>query len=364
MAWLWTLTIGFQKMVRVEIKGIHRVTKRLSGGRLVEYHYAWRGGPRFWRSDTGPAKQGPDYWALYQGAVSERDPTKGTFREVLRAYLASPEFLRLKPRSQKDIKRSIFHDEGIDRRFGDAPIGAFNRPEIRRIAYAWRDQIKAARTADMFMGHLSAIVSWAVDRHRLTQHHLTKTTKLYHSDRSEIIWTEEEVSAFVRGTPEWIGRILVAAVETGLRPGDLATLSRAHIQVTPRGSVIRMRTRKRNRSVSIPVTPTMAALIDATPKTRLHILAGSRGGPLTNPDRMGRLVGEHRDRLSLRSELHLYDARGTAATRLFMADASLREIAQHMGWSVPHTAKMIEIYVAQNPGVPDDLVTRLHSTRA
>lgn len=343
-------------------KGIHRVRRKRRTLPPVEHHYAWRGGPSFWTSDSRIKKHSAEYWAAYKEAVNASSPSRGLFREIIQAYLNSPEFKRLKPRTQSDIQRSISHPgHGIDTRFGDAPQGAFNRPEIRKIAYQWRDRIASDRSADHAMSHLSQIVSWACDRNWITHHHLREIRKRYSVDRSDIIWSDDEIEAFTREAPDWLGRILVAATETGLRPGDLVRLSRPHI----RGDQITMRTGKRQRMVAIPITQRMAGIIAATPTDRLYILSGARGGAITNADYCGRKIGEWKRALikkgvPLRDELHLYDARGTAATRLFEANASLREIATSMGWSVQHAARMIEIYVATHPSVSDELVRKLH----
>jgi integrase len=346
-------------------KGIHRVKAKLANKTRVEYHYAWRGGPKFWTSTSGIAKHSPDYWAAYHDACAERRPDRGLFREVLNAYLNSPQFKKLGARTQKDKRTSIFHPKnGIEQRFGDAPLGVFARPEIRRVAYEWLDDIDSDRVSDMRRADLVSIVAWAVDRGYLTAHHLQRMTPRYTVDRSEIIWSDAEIDTFVALAPDWIGRILIAATETGLRPGDLIRLNRGHVQGTAAGQRrIFMRTAKRGKVVSIPVTPKMGELIDATPRDRLHILANASGGPFVNTNYPMKKVRDWRRKAGLRDELHLHDARGTAATRLFEADASLREIATHMGWSVQHTAKMIEVYVSRNPSHSDDLLIRLHRDR-
>lgn len=344
-------------------KGIHRVKKRRANKTTVEYHYAWRGGPRFWTSDSDIPKNGPDYWASYHRSVKDKRPTHGTFREILSAYLESPNFRKLAERTQKDTRESIFHPvNGIDVKFGDAPLDAFNRPEIRRVAYLWQDSIASDRVADRRLKDLSKIVAWAIDRRYITAHHLQRMTTRYSVDRSDIIWTDAEIAQFVEIAPDWVSRILIAATETRLRPGDLTLLSRAHIQSTAQGRRIFMRTAKRKKVVSIPVTPRIAELIDATPKGRLNLLGTSTGAPFKGTNYMMKAVREWRRKAGLREELHLHDARGTAATRLFRADASLREVAMHMGWSVQHTAKMIEIYVQQNPAEQDAdaLLIKLH----
>ena len=48
-------------MPRVELKGIHRVSKKLAGGKVREYHYAYRRGPQFWSSESDFKVGGADY---------------------------------------------------------------------------------------------------------------------------------------------------------------------------------------------------------------------------------------------------------------------------------------------------------------
>lgn len=148
-----------------------------------------------------------------------------------------------------------------------------------------------------------------------------------------------------------------------MRPGDLAKLTHGHIQKSAGGRRILLRTGKRNRVVSIPVTPAMGELIDDTPASRLLVLVGARGGAFSNPAHLDRFVAQWRDKLAIRKALHLYDARGTAATRLFAADASLQEIALAMGWSPQHAARMVEVYVKMNPDVSDTLLVKMASVR-
>ncbi|WP_283644693.1 tyrosine-type recombinase/integrase, partial [Marinovum algicola] len=130
--------------------------------------------------------------------------------------------------------------------------------------------------------------------------------------------------------PEWVRRILCAACETGLRPADLIKLTPAHIEQTPLGRRLRVRTNKRKRLAHIPITPALAEVIDTTPPGRLLILTNANGNALT-PHRASEGVRQWRGKAKLSDELRLYDARGTAATRLLNAGLSLANIANHMG---------------------------------
>ena len=96
-------------MTRISIKHIHKVRKKLANGKDAEYHYLYRGGPRFWSSSDLVPLGGPAYFELYQEAITETKPSRHKFREIICAYLKNPHFKKLKDRSQKDIKTSIFH---------------------------------------------------------------------------------------------------------------------------------------------------------------------------------------------------------------------------------------------------------------
>lgn len=99
-------------------------------------------------------------------------------------------------------------------------------------------------------------------------------------------------------------------------------------------------------------------MIDATPPDRLLILTNAHGQALT-PHRASEGVRQWRDKAKLSDDLRLYDARGTAATRLLNAGLSLAEIANHMGWSVRYAANVIEHYARVSPAETDAVLVKL-----
>ncbi|MEE4345176.1 MAG: site-specific integrase, partial [Paracoccaceae bacterium] len=62
-------------------------------------------------------------------------------------------------------------------------------------------------------------------------------------------------------------------------------------------------------------------------------------------------------------DLRLYDARGTAATRLLNAGLSLAEIANHMGWSVRFAASVIEHYARVAADETDLVLLKLSKSK-
>lgn len=103
----------------------------------------------------------------------------------------------------------------------------------------------------------------------------------------------------------------------------------------------------------------MAALIDSTPVGQSRLVVNRMEQPYQHENYLGDAVSDWRDQLKLRRQLRLYDARGTAATRLLEAGADLKEIATHMGWSLNHASEVIERYVPLSPAMSDSLAAKL-----
>ena len=68
------------------------------------------------------------------------------------------------------------------------------------------------------------MLTWAIERGHVTANHLRGFKRLYHADRSEIIWLPEHVAAFMKVAPIQIQRALILALHTGQRQGDLLRL--------------------------------------------------------------------------------------------------------------------------------------------
>lgn len=344
-------------MTRVELRGLHVCRKTLRSGRRVEYHYAYRGGPLIWKTGLPDPPGSPGYVEAFSKVRDPKERNAGRFRALILEYQASADWKKLAPRTRKDYGKWIVE---IDRKFGDAPLAAFRRPEICHVALKWRDRWNGRQAAYAWTV-LVRIVSWAVGRKILAVNHLAGQESVYEADRSEIIWSDHDIEAFRAVAPGPVLDALVLATETGLRPGDLVRLSRGHVETTPRGRRIRLRTAKRKRTVAIPVTPVAAEIIDRA--GGMLILANSHGRPWT-ADQLSKQVTTYRRKAGIHQELRLYDARGTACTRLLMSGASLQEIAVFMGWSVKTAAEMIETYAAMNPDVSDTILIRLEGAKS
>jgi integrase len=346
--------------VRARLVGVHRVCKRLADGVVVEYHYAYRGGPQIWRTGASYAPGSPEYLAKLGAAAGPAlTASAGSFRAILRDYLGSLEYRQLAPRTQADYRLWL---DRIDAKFGSAPKAAFERPAIRPLALAWRDQW-TGKQAQYGWTVLRLIVGWAYDRGLLAEHHLRGGSKVYATNRAEVIWREADLIAFGKVAPLGLTVALRTAVETGLRPGDLVRLDRSMILPTPGGRRITVRTSKRGRLASIPVTPPIGTFLDSLWRDDSGpVLLNAAGRPWTT-GYLSQQVKIFARKAKLDPRLRLYDARGSACTRLLLHGATLAEIALVMGWSVRHAAAMIEVYAALDPTATDAVLARLAEAR-
>ena len=111
--------------------------------------------------------------------------------------------------------------------FGDMPIAALDDPRVRKDFLDWREKIarkSGEREADNRLSAISAMLTWAVDRGQILANYLRGFKRLYHADRSEIIWLPEHISAFMKVAPVEMQRALIIGLHTGQREGDLLRL--------------------------------------------------------------------------------------------------------------------------------------------
>lgn len=339
---------------------VHRVRAKLASGAAKQYHYAWRGGPRFWTSDDGVKVNSPEYFAALAACVKPRKTAETSAADLIDTYLDSAEYRSLRDRTRADYLKWALR---LADEFRDDPAAIFEEPESRGEVADWRAQwVHSPKQYDYAGTVTTAILNWAVDLGKIRVHHCHRMRKVYAADRAEIVWTPGHEAAIRAIAPEWVKRILTAALETGLRREDLVNFGWQHVEEGARDRMVRVRTRKTGKVALVPVTPRLGALLDATPRDRMRILVNARGDALT-PHRASEGVRQWRDKAGLPSDLRLNDCRGTAATRLLRAGASLEQLARAFGWSLRTAQGVIERYAAVSTDEAHDVLVLLERAR-
>lgn len=352
-------------MVRARLQGINTVKKRLADGSVRLYYYHRATG----RPLTGKPGS-PAFLSDYAAAEkSMRDRLAGTFNGLIRDYTLSPEFEKLAESTQKEYRRMLIKAES---RFGNMPIAALEDPRVRQDFMAWRAEVARSsgdREADNRLSVTSAMLTWARDNGQVTQNHIAGFRRLYHSDRSEIIWFPEHVEAFMKVAPIELQRALILAIHTGQRQGDLLRLSWNNYD----GQNISLRQRKTGARIETPCTAALKAMLDSIPRETAVILATKT--KISWKSRHFRAewqkasIAAGLDRVTLPGfegpqKLHFNDLRGTAVTMLAEAGCTVPHIASITGHSLKTVTSILERYLARTRVLASEAIVLFENAKA
>jgi hypothetical protein len=177
-------------VVRANIKGVFATYKTLKNGARQTYWYHRETGKRL-RGAPGS----PEFISDLAAAEKLiRNRLAGTFNNLVRLFTLSAEFDKTLATSTKvEYRRMLMKAES---KFGEMPIAALDDPQVRRDFMDWRETVARSsgeREADNRLSAISAMLTWAIDRGHINANYLRGFKRLYHADRSEIIWLPEHL---------------------------------------------------------------------------------------------------------------------------------------------------------------------------
>jgi integrase len=358
------LMAGELSVVRVRIEGVFPTYKNLKDGTRRRYWYHRATGKRL-NGEPGSSQFIADYAAAEK---LTRDSHAGTFSGLIRSYTLSVEFdEKLAPRTQAEYKRMLTKAES---EFGNMPIAALDDPRVRRDFLDWREKIareSGQREADNRLSAISAMLTWAMDRGNVVANHLRGFKRLYHVDRSEIIWLPEHIAAFMKVAPIEMQRALILGLHTGQREGDILRLPWSAYN----GAEISLRQGKSKRSgkqgplIHIPCTATLRRMLDGMDRVSPLILV-TKTGVSFKSRYFARLWENSTLAAGLETVmlpgsedpvgLHFHDLRGTAVTLLSEAKCTPQQIATITGHSLKTVHRILERYLARTRGLAEQAI--------
>jgi integrase len=336
--------------MRVNLKGINSYTAKLADGTTKTYWYAWKGGPRL-QGEPGT----PEFIASYNEAAAQKiRPPTGLLLSLLQAYQASEDFRQLAQRTQGDYKRII--QKEIEPEYSDFPLSGLTDRRTRGVFMEWRDKlaIKSRRQADYAWTVLARVLSWSKDRGKITVNPCERGGRIYSGTRAENIWRADQEAAFLKSAPAHLHLPLLLALWTGQRQGDLLRLPWSAYS----GKEIRLRQSKTGSRVVIPIGAPLKAALDNTVKRSTLILVNSDGTPWTQDGfraswrkacAKAGIVG-----------VTFNDLRGTAVTRLALAECTEAEIATITGHSLRDVRSILDAhYLHRDPALAESAIKKL-----
>lgn len=248
-------------------------------------------------------------------------PVGDTMRALLRAYEASPEFSALAQATRQQYL--------IYLRPWLKVADARPRDVTRREILAARDAIATTRglgAAAVFGRVTGVLFAWALDREWIEHNPAARLKALPGGELPA--WTEAQIATALEALPEALRRVVVLALHTGQRRGDLCAMAWSQYD----GATIRLRQGKTGAALIIPCHPDLRSELDAWGQAKAGplILSSPRTGAW-QPAHLSREMGKALAEIGLPARLNVHGLRKAAARRLAEAGCSALEIAAITG---------------------------------
>jgi integrase len=181
-----------------------------------------------------------------------------------------------------------------------------------------------------------AMFRWAVNQDWLEHSPVHDISPLDHGHLPA--WTAEEAARAIAELPEPFRRVVVLALYTGQRRGDLCTMGWSAYD----GKSIRLVQQKTRKPMVIPVHPELAPELDRWERITTTILSNPTGGPWRPVLLSDQLPGKLQA-IGLRKGLNVHGLRKLAAANLAEAGCTIHEIASITGHA---SLGMLQLYTA------------------
>lgn len=322
--------------------GVYRVRTK---GRV--YVYAWRGkgAPRIY------AEEGtPEFVAeLAEALASRKTGDRARVSGLCAMFRASDAWL-VDCSAKTRASWSLWLDR-IQDHFGELRIEQFDRPAMKPIIRRWHASYKKTpRAADMGLQVLSRLLTFGMAEGKLATNATTGIPRIYDADRSELIWTQDDLAKLKETASAEVYQAAKLASLTGLRQSDLLRLSWSHIK--PLSIEIATGKSGGRRTTVIPLYGELKDYLATIKKRATTVLVNTEGQPWKTGfgSSWGRAMKGMKD---AGCELHFHDLRGTAATRFYLGGLSIRQIAEAMAWSEGDVEPLINRYVKRDEVIRD-----------
>lgn len=351
--------------VVTELKGVHKVRKKLASGKIVYYYYAWRGGPRI---HADPKTEKDAFIAEYRQHMLTAS-TEGilTLEGLIDLFTGSekkpnPDFLALSASTQRDY---LYAFRLIRERWPRLPARLTQQRGMKRDIRDWhRSFAKNPRKADKLLFALSKVFSYAIKHEYIEKNPCTGIDRIYRGSRWEFVWTDAMIEKVRREGKPHIVAAMEVAVYTGQRQGDILALKWPQYD----GTHLQLRQGKTGKRVKVRLHKDLKALIDQLKQAAedrkvrsASILTNSRGRPWTQ-DGFQTSWRKEMARLGIEG-VTFHDLRGTFITARRREGSTVEQIASISGHTISEVRSVLEKhYLADDQQVSDAVILRMENS--
>jgi integrase len=271
----------------------------------------------------------PEFMSAYEAAlaaarveIGASRTVAGTVNAVVIGYFGSAAFHNLAPASQRQYRGIM---ERFRRAHGDKRMAMLGRRHVKEMLDAKAGTPVAARD---LLRCLRVLIRYAADIGLRDDDPTLGIRIAMPKSGGFRTWSEDDIASFEAHYPLGSKPRLALALllHTAQRRADVVRMGRQHI----RDGVLSVRQQKTGTALAIPVTPALAAALDATPSEHLTFLVTDRGQPF-EPMAFTKWFRRCCDAAGLPKACSAHGLRKAACRRLAEAGCSANEIASISG---------------------------------
>ena len=266
----------------------------------------------------------PEFWAQYAVLMKGGPPpaTRRDFNALVRSYRLSDRFSRLAPRTRADYDNVL---EWIERKLGKLPVAGLER---RHVIEARDVNAATVRFANYIIQVLSVVMEHAIDLGwRDAGTNPARGVSTLSSGRAQRQpWPQDLIQAFRAAAGPRALLIFELCLGTGQRIGDVLKMRWDDIDADG----INVTQGKTGAALWVPFTPSLRAVLAATPRVGMTICAHGKFGRPTSYRMAADIVMEVRTKIGAEA-YDLHSLRYTAAAELAALGCSDELIASVTG---------------------------------
>jgi integrase len=307
--------------------GINTVTRRRPDGTVVRHFY-----DRRTKLYLGTDRDR----AIAAAAETPSAPPSGSFDALCIAYLASHNFKRLAPKSQKLNRLYVDH---LRDRYGALPATAITRPVVIALREA---EAPRAWYGTHLLSKLRLVLQHGVDIGLLKINPALKPGGLRPPKRHQI-WDQASIDKMLKAALPDIRLAVALLFYTAQRPADVLAMTWGQITERDGRIWLSLRQAKTKELVEVPAHRRLEGLLRAAPRRSLLLVPSPRGLPWAYRN-FSRAWDKTRDEASIEG-VQRRDLRRTAMVRMAEAGATTPQIAAVSGHTIDQTSRILDTYI-------------------
>lgn len=245
-------------------------------------------------------------------------------------------------------KRSWYDDQSIIKKlkghFGDVPLVNIQPEQIEGYKGSRKGFVKEA-TINRELAVLKTIFTKAVQwgyAHR----NPVKEVRLFKEERTPIqILTTEEREKLFQASPGYLKPILLMALKTGMRHGEILKLKWKEVDLAH--ETISVTHTKSKKLRQIPIHPELDAALRELPKVAAYVFCDEVGLPLKPEGKVRNDFDDLKEAVGL-PDMTFHMLRHNFASELISKGADIRTVQEYMGHS---SLRMLQRYAHVNKGI-------------